>query len=96
MLSDSDFQKLCKLAKISIDEENFSSFFEKLLCIFDWIQQLQSIDTSEVIVEIVDMGHSREDVLCSEIEDTRCSAVLSNTEFSKYGLFSVPKVFDYE
>jgi aspartyl/glutamyl-tRNA(Asn/Gln) amidotransferase C subunit len=103
MLDDLEFQNLCKLARVSIGEgkdEALSSFLEKLHCIFDWVRQLQSIDTSSVDIEIMGEGeymgvHSREDDVCSEMDNR--DQVLSNTEFSRHGMFSVPKVvLEYE
>jgi aspartyl/glutamyl-tRNA(Asn/Gln) amidotransferase C subunit len=93
MLDSCEFLRLCKLAKISIAEEEGPSFLEKLNGIFDWVQELQSIDTHNVVIEVGDMGYSREDV--SSMVDKR-NHVLSNTEFSKHGMFMVPKVVEYE
>ncbi|MDR2074770.1 MAG: aspartyl/glutamyl-tRNA amidotransferase subunit C [Holosporales bacterium] len=98
MLNSCEFFKLCKLAKVSVTEEERPLFLERLNGIFDWVQELQSIDTSNVVIEIGEAGYSREDVcsLVDKRDQVLSNTKSSNTKSSKYGMFSVPKVVEYE
>jgi aspartyl/glutamyl-tRNA(Asn/Gln) amidotransferase C subunit len=78
---------------VGISDKELPSFLRKLNDIFDWIQQLQSIDTSDVILEIGEPGYSRADIF-PETKNMR-DQVLSNTDSSTFCMFSVPKVVDH-
>ena len=94
MISSSDFDKVCRLAKLSISEADKDRFLDKLNSIFNWIDQIQKIDTSSV-EEI----RTYNDVSTPERTDTPCLSntrqeVLSNTKNKKFDMFCVPKIVE--
>ncbi len=93
MLSHDEFLKICKLAKLDIDEVERNSFIGKLNNIFAWIEQLHDIDTSNIDIskDILARCPEREDV--SQVLKCRAE-VLSNTQNRKFDMFAVPKVVE--
>lgn len=94
MLTDFEFEKICRLSKISIPEKNKEAFMKKLNTIFEWIDKLQEVDVSDVELD-VEWSHiyneGREDVAC---ENSDCKSVLLNAKDVKYDMYSVPKVIE--
>lgn len=93
MISDKEFDKICKLAKLSVSDEKRAAFLEKFNCIFDWIDKLESVDVSDV-----KLGYDYDDVNCNsgrtedvEVCDATHAEVLANAVDAKYGMYSVPK-----
>lgn len=92
MLSHDEFQKICKLAKLQVEDSE--AFLTKLNDIFDWIRQLQDIDTSEVELSVSEGGRvERQDVVERTDSYTR-NDILSNTVCKKFDMFAVPKVVE--
>lgn len=94
MLTDSDLEKVCKLAKIRIDPEEKDNFLRKLNSVFDWIEQLSQIDTSEKdlnSLRYVSNTPERKDE--PHMDNTR-EELLSNTKYKKFDMFCVPKVVE--
>ncbi|MDR1289329.1 MAG: Asp-tRNA(Asn)/Glu-tRNA(Gln) amidotransferase subunit GatC [Holosporales bacterium] len=95
MIGDKDLDKVCKLAKIEISDDNRDEFLNKLNSIFDWINQLREIDVSS----IDDSGLLAENSDFLERSDDRSltgsrETLMKNTKFQKFGMFCVPKVVD--
>lgn len=95
MLTNDDFQKICRLARVQVDEANKDIFLAKLNSLFDWIKQLENIDTSHIelndIYEESVRSCGRDDIATTP---NGRSDILSNTEFKKFDMFSVPKVVE--
>ena len=93
-LSKNDITKISKLARIATNEEEISKNIEELNGIFNWIEQLQEVDT-ENIKPMAGVGEStlrtRDDIINDgNIKDK----VLSNGPDVAYGCYSVPKVVE--
>ena len=93
MLQKHEFDKLCKLSRLHINEDEEEKFINKLNEIFDWIDQLQEIDTSNVTLsaDATKEEHERNDIV---LQNNTIEEVLSNTEYKKYNMFAVPKVVE--
>ncbi len=95
MLTDDNFQKICRLARLQVSNADKENFLAKLNSLFDWIQQLESIDTSHIELnepyEKSVQFCGRSDIVNSS---NCCSDILYNTEFKKFCMFSVPKVVE--
>lgn len=94
MISNSEFLKICKLAKIRIDENDLELFMTKFNSVLDWVAKLQAIDVSEVElldeVSIVGTPEARDECVDWNHRD----AVFANAKHKKFGMFSVPKVIE--
>lgn len=94
MISDRDFDKVCYLSKIAIPENYKERFLAKLNSVFDWIDQLQKIDTSSVDkVSLLDEEPVTERADIPSLQNTK-DEVLSNTKNKKFGMFCVPKIVE--
>lgn len=94
MLQNEDLDKVCKLAKIKIDDEHRDQFLNKLNSVFDWIEQLSKIDVSGIdINNLKDMDETPERPDVPEMMNTR-EELLSNTKHKKFDMFCVPKVVE--
>ena len=94
MLSEKDFEKVCKLAKIRIKTDAHDVFLGKLNQVFDWIEQLAKIGVSKVnINNLEDMSTTPERKDEPRMTNTR-DELLSNTKFKKFDMFCVPKVVE--
>ena len=87
-------EKIARLARIRVTEEEKVKFASELNGIMQWIEQLQDVDTDgvEPMTSVVDMTlHMRED----EITDGGIQEkVLANAPESAEGFFVVPKVVE--
>ena len=94
MLSERDFEKVCKLAKIKVVNETHDVFLGKLNQVFNWIEQLAKIDVSKVnINDLEEMSTTPERKDEPRVTNTR-KELLSNTKFKKFDMFCVPKVVE--
>ena len=93
-LSEKEVRKIAKLSRIKLTDEQVEHFQGELSNIFDWIEQLQEVDTDNVVpmASVVNMqSPSRED----KVTDGNCvDDVLANATNSQYGYFVVPKVIE--
>ena len=94
MISEQELKKICRLAKIEIEQDKLESFIAKFNTIFDWIDKLQKVDVSGVEIEEDDptlYNQGRQDIV-----DTHCNHndVLANADCVKYDMYSVPKVIE--
>ena len=93
-LDESKLKKLCKLAKLKIEDSEKEQFLSKINGVLDWIDQLSKIDVSNVNVNDLSMGDStyeRNDV--AVMHNTR-DEILSNTNNKDSYMFRVPKVVE--
>lgn len=87
--------RVAKLAHIRLSDDEIESYTSELGQIFDWIEQLQQVDTEGVaqmtsVVEGTALPR-REDVA----NDGHCpEKVLANAPKSEFGCFAVPKVIE--
>lgn len=94
MLNTSDLDKVCKLAKIKIDDDKKDQFLGKLNQVFDWIEQLSKIDVSNVdINNLKDMDNTPERKDVPSMTNTR-EELLTNSKYQKFNMFCVPKVVE--
>ena len=94
MLQEEELKKVCKLAKIRIDDNAKEDFLGKLNQVFNWIEQLAKIDVSQVnINDLSDMSTTPERADEPYTNNTR-EELLSNTKYKKFDMFCVPKVVE--
>ena len=94
MLTQSDLEKISKLAKLKIPDAKRDSFLECMNRIFDWIDQLTKIDVPEIDETAVDIAMSTpESPDVPSTGNTRDELML-NAKHAKFGLFCVPKVVE--
>ncbi|MBL1147822.1 MAG: Asp-tRNA(Asn)/Glu-tRNA(Gln) amidotransferase subunit GatC [Pseudomonadota bacterium] len=87
-------EKIARLARIRVSEEEKVKFAGELNGIMQWIEQLQDVDTEgvEPMTSVVDMSlHMRED----EVTDGGMQEkILANAPEAAEGFFVVPKVVE--
>ncbi len=94
MLNISDLDKVCRLAKIKIDESEKELFLNKLNQVFNWIEQLSKIDVFDVdINDLKDMENTPERKDIPLMTNTK-EELLSNSKYKKFDMYSVPKVVE--
>lgn len=94
MLNISDLDKVCKLAKLKIKDDEKEQFLGKLNQVFNWIEQLSKIDVSGVdINDLKDMDTTPERTDIPLMTNTR-EELLTNSKYKKFDMFSVPKVVE--
>ncbi|MDR3030998.1 MAG: Asp-tRNA(Asn)/Glu-tRNA(Gln) amidotransferase subunit GatC [Holosporales bacterium] len=94
MLTDKELEKICKLAKLKIEDDKKDVFLEKLNGSFAWIDQLTKIDVSTIEVNNfseADKTPERKDI--QDISNTK-EELLTNTKNKKFDMFCVPKVIE--
>ena len=87
-------EKIARLARIRVTEEEKVKFASELNGIMQWIEQLQDVDTEgvEPMTSVVDMTlHMREDAITDGGIQEK---VLANAPESAEGFFVVPKVVE--
>lgn len=93
-ITEATVSKVAKLARIRITDEERSLYTQELNKIFNWIEQLQQVNTDgvEQMVSVAPVTlPMRDDV----VADGNCrDAVLSNAPIAEYGCFAVPKVIE--
>ncbi|MDR1390899.1 MAG: Asp-tRNA(Asn)/Glu-tRNA(Gln) amidotransferase subunit GatC [Holosporales bacterium] len=94
MIHDDELKKVCNLAKIRIEESEKEKFLKRLNQVFDWIDQLSRIETSNVnIGSLKDIGGTIEKKDLPSVTNSQ-EELLSNTKHKKFGMFCVPKVIE--
>ena len=87
-------QKVARLARLKLSQEESVQACTELNNILHWIDQLQNVDTTGV-ENHTDLEHNK----MPEREDTVCDGnyvaeILANAPESAHNLFSVPKVVE--
>jgi len=89
-----EVKKIAKLSRIKMTDGEIVNYQGELNKIFDWIEQLQEVNTDNVEPMFGTEAHTlpmREDkVTDGDIRDQ----VLKNAHDAKYGFFAVPKVIE--
>ena len=94
MLNIADLDKVCRLAKIKINETEKDQFLTKLNQVFNWIEQLSKIDVSDIdINNLKDMDDTPERKDIPLMTNTK-QELLSNSKYKKFDMYSVPKVIE--
>lgn len=96
-ISEKDLKRIEKLSMLSIKDEAESEIKTGLLNVFDWIEQLKSVDVQNTppltnpVIELKKSTPLREDHphLSHKKED-----LLANAPDQNYGFFLVPKVVE--
>lgn len=94
LLSPDVIKKVARLSRLNVTDQDIVDYQEKFDTIFQWIDQLQAVDVSEIDLsqhDNVPLMHEREDVVTAP---NRVVDVLSNAPASMHEMFSVPKVVE--
>ena len=93
-LTKKEIEKIAKLARIKLNEEQAETFKDELSGILDWVEQLQEVDTENVepltSISNVVLPTRKDEVTEKNVQEE----VLSNAPNSQYGYFTVPKVVE--
>lgn len=93
-LTETDVKKIAKLARIKLTEAEVVNHQNELNKIFNWIENLQSVNTDSVLPMFsVD---DRDLVMRADVATNISirNEVLKSASISKYGYFVVPKVIE--
>lgn len=93
-LDEGKLDKLCKLAKLKIDNKEKDEFLTRINGVLNWIEQLSKIDVSNIEINDLsqeDTTYERKDI--PVMNNTR-EEVLSNTNNKDHNMFRVPKVVE--
>lgn len=93
-LSLDEVKKIAKLSRIKVSDDEVQKYQGELNKIFDWIEQLQEVNTDDIKPMFSTERHTlpmREDVVT---DGDKAESVLKNAPESKYGFFVVPKVIE--
>lgn len=93
VISQSDIEKVARLARLHLEAQEVSKAQSELMGIFNWIDQLQAIEVSGIEL------HNAQDIIMHErpdvVEpDTTVKAVLANAPQAQHDMFTVPKVVE--
>ena len=86
--------KVSTLAKIKLDDKKIDDLTEELSKILDWINQLNQVNTEDILPltgVLKTKLFLREDIV---VEDSNLEEVLSNSPESIEGFYVVPRVVD--
>lgn len=93
-LSPDDIKKISRLSRIHLDPSEFEVVKKQLEGIFDWIDQLQQVNTEGVLPyrDLLDVStHEREDVIGEHNQE---ACILKNAPDQAHNMFAVPKVVE--
>ena len=93
-LTQKDVAKIAKLSRIAMADDEITRMTDELNGIFDWIEQLQSVDT-ENVPAMAGVGNNtlrmREDAITDgDVKDK----VIANAPNEAFGCYVVPKVVE--
>jgi aspartyl-tRNA(Asn)/glutamyl-tRNA(Gln) amidotransferase subunit C len=94
MITKEQILKIARLSSLEINDEKAVSMASDLESIFEWINQLNQVQTDSVIpyTDWISMSTlERDDVIT---EPDRHSEILSNAPDQAFGMFAVPKVVE--
>ena len=93
-LDNKQVEKIAKLSRIKISEEEAEKYTGELNKIFDWIEQLQEVNTDGV-EEMAGVGGYTLRNRADEVQGDNIRAqVLANAPESAYDCYVVPKVVE--
>jgi len=93
-LTNADIKKLASLSRIRIEENEYETVAKQLSGIFGWIDQLQQVDTKDVLPYpdlYAGSTYEREDIV---VEHDQAELILKNAPEKAHGMFAVPKVVE--
>lgn len=93
-LTKQDVQKIAKLARIRLTEDEALHYGQEISGILDWITMLNEVNTDKVpqMASVSSIGLSlREDVVT---DGNIVDDILKNAPEAAYGCFTVPKVIE--
>ena len=93
-LDEGKLDKLCKLAKLKIADNEKDEFLTRINGVLNWIEQLSKIDVSNIEINDLsqeDTTYERKDI--PVMNNTR-EEILSNTTNKDHNMFRVPKVVE--
>ena len=93
-LDNEKLDKLCKLAKLKILDEEKEQFMSKMNTVLEWIEQLSKIDVSNVEINDLSKDDSTYERSDSPIMNNTKKEILSNTKHKKFDMFCVPKIVE--
>lgn len=92
-ISNKDVEKIAKLARIAVSEEDKEKYHTDLTNIFHMIDELNEVDTEGVLPFSGVGNYSLRSREIDEVADGNIKdSVLKNAPESKFGCFVVPKV----
>lgn len=93
-LSHKDIQKISKLARIHVRQDEYDALKAQLEGVLDWVDQLQAVNTDGVAPYrdlLTHSTHERDDTVG---EHDQAHAILKNAPDQAHHMFSVPKVVE--
>lgn len=93
-LSPDVIQKISKLSRIHLEESEYGVVKKQLEGIFDWIDQLQQVNTDGIAPyrDLFEVStHERDDVIGEHNQET---CILGNAPDQAHTMFAVPKVVE--
>lgn len=93
-LSHTDIQKITKLARIHVREDEFDGIKKQLEGVLDWVDQLQAVPTQGVPVYRELITQSTLERPDHVGEKDQSAAILKNAPDKAHDMFSVPKVVE--
>ncbi len=94
MIDKKDLMNVAKLSRLSIEDSEMDMYLKKLNGIFEWIDQLNSIDVSNVDITSPENFTTTPERKDEVIMKNNVDQVLSNAPSKKFGMFEVPKVVE--
>ena len=93
-LSAADINKIAKLSRIRLKEDQVSFYQKELSGILDWIDMLQEVDTSNVPA-MTSVSHQTLPLRTDQVTDgSKCDDILKNAPRAEFNCFVVPKVVE--
>ena len=87
-------QKVAKLARIALTEDELNRYSQSLEGVLAWIEQLKEVDLSNVSADVLP-GPQTMSLRADEVHmDNTVTELMANAPESKFNMFSVPKVVE--
>jgi aspartyl-tRNA(Asn)/glutamyl-tRNA(Gln) amidotransferase subunit C len=93
-ISEKDFKKISRLARIEIPEQNRDTLAKEVSSIIAWVEKLNEVNVTNVEpltnVHEMSLRLNRDEISDGNLAED----VLKNAKNAKYGYYAVPKVID--
>ncbi len=93
-ISEKDFKKISRLARIEVPEENRETLAKEVGSIISWVEKLNEVNVTNVEpltnVHEISLRLNRDEITDGNIAED----VLKNAKNAKYGYYAVPKVIE--
>jgi aspartyl-tRNA(Asn)/glutamyl-tRNA(Gln) amidotransferase subunit C len=93
-ISEKDFKKISRLARIEVPEENRETLAKEVSSIIAWVEKLNEVNVTNIepLTNVHEMSLRLNQ---DEISDGNLAEdVLKNAKNAKYGYYAVPKVIE--